>query len=281
MVPIQKLKRFNLRGQFSHNKTFGAPAVSPLTIGRTAKFIKDQGYTNYCTAAARSVAASYFHDKEMSFEYMTAKEGEEGGTPIYQGADPNIADRACANYGFLPAERSPLTFQQDGWLTPAEWQRYAPELDGEAITYSIGLPYNVYPDFQSIKNALVMGTPENAVVVANGFWYDTWNNAVNGIVPVPATAPITRHSYLFIDFTTINGQEYLVAQLSQGKNYGNGGLLFMSEEVVNTAFKYPAWNGLGCTIFRKAGADRVQTQINVLTRLVLLLGEMRDFLLHA
>ncbi len=281
MIPIQKVRRFNLRGQYSHAKTFGAPINSPPTLGRIAKYIKDQGTTSYCTAAARSTAASYIHGREMSFEYQTAKEGEEVGAPIWNGTDPNSADRVSQDYGFLPQELSPFMFAVHGWRDPADWKNYAPELDGKSITYTLGLPFNVYPSFQAIKDALISGTDENATVVANGYWYPSWNNPVGGYVPVPADKSSTRHSYLFIDYITMNGEEYLIAQLSQGTSFGNGGLVFMTEEVVNTAFKYPAWNGLGCTIYRKGGANPVQTQIDALTRLVLLLGELRDYLLHA
>lgn len=277
-VPLQSVVRFNLRERFSHAKTFGAPTeLLPQTLGRTVLYIKDQGTSNYCTAAARSAAGSYLWGREMSFEYQTAKEGEVLGAPIYFGTDPNTADKACELYGFLPNEDSPEHFFQDGWTKPADWRFYPPVLDGTATQYIVGTPFNVYPDFDSIKEALFQGKDDNAVVVANGYWFDNWEDLADYFVPMPGNM-VTRHSYLFIDWTTLNGKEYLIAQLSQGTAYGNGGILLMSKETVNAAFKNPALNGFGCTIFRKGLITPIQTEINLFTRLVIKLGEWRDYL---
>lgn len=278
-IPIQKVRRFTHKRTLSHSKTFGAVTAVP-TLNRTANYIKDQGTTNYCTAAARSTAGSYLFGHEMSFEFQTAKEGQVAGQPIFDGADPNTADVAAEEYGFLPDEQSPLKFNTNGWQIPAEWHLYPAALDGQAIVNAKFAPYNVYPDYQSIKNALISGMEDNAIVIANGFWYREWQNPIGGIIPPPTTSPITRHSYAFIDFKICpDGVERLVAQLSQGTGFGDGGLIYMDENTVNTAFKYPAFNGLGCTIYRKGMANPVQTKIALLQKLVILLGELYTMIL--
>lgn len=276
-VPIQKVARYTHKGTLSHSKTFGAPLAAPESLYRVPQYIKDQGGTNYCTAAARSAAGSYLYGREMSFEYLTAKEGEVLGQPIFMGTDPNTADTAVANYGFLPDEQSPFNFQKDGWTAPAFWNTYPPALDGQAIVNCPGQPYNVYPDYDAIKAALISGAAENSIVIANGFWYANWN-ASGAILQAPVGSPITRHSYTFIDFKTVSGTEYLIGQLSQGKNFGDNGVLYFSKEVLNAAFASPAYNGLGCTIFRKEGATPIQTKIKALQRLVILLGELLSML---
>lgn len=276
-VPVQNLKRYNLRGTLSHKKTFGSPIAAPATLGRTAAFLRNQGTTNYCTAAARSAAGSYLYKNNMSFEYMTAKEGEVAGSPIFNGADPSAADAAIAQYGFLPTQSSPHNFGIEGWNTPAIWQNYPPALDGIAILNCPGTPYNVYPDYASIKAALISGVSENAVVVANGFWYGEWNYPTDGKVVAPFTSPITRHSYLFIDFRMFpDGVERLVAQLSQGTSFGENGLIYMDQPTVDKAFKYPSLNGLGCTISRLEGATPIQTHISQIQAMIMKLGELLD-----
>jgi hypothetical protein len=259
----------------SHENTFGSSVIFPPTLGRTPQFIKDQGLSDYCTSAARSAMASYYFGKEMSFEYQTAKEGEQMGTPIYNGAQPNLADEASVSYGFLPDEQCPLKFTQDGWIKPAEWQNYPPALDGQAITKNVGQPFDVSPDYASIKSALLQGQADNAVVIVNGFWYNEWNNPMDGIVPTPTSSPLTRHDYLLIDWKTIGATEYLVAQLSQGSAFGDGGTVYMSQEAVTAAFKNPVLNGVGCEIFRKGtGQTPVQLEISKLQQCVQLLGEI-------
>jgi hypothetical protein len=211
----------------------------------------------------------------MSVEYQTAKEGELNNTPIYNGTTPNIADGVGPNYGYLPEEQSPLHFATDGWIKPAVWQNYPPTLDGQAIVNAQGQPFDVWCDYDSIKGALMQGKDDNAVVVANGFWYQEWQNSVNGIVPVPTSAPITRHSYDFIDWKTINGTEYLVAQLSQGTSFGDNGLIYMSRDVINAAWANPVFNGIGCSITRKGtGATPVQIQLSAMKKAVQYLGEL-------
>ena len=275
-VHDQRLGRYHRHSKMlSHENTFGSSVVFPPTLGRTPQFVKDQGLSDYCTAAARSAMASYYFGREMSFEYQTAKEGEVSASPIYNGAQPDTADQASANYGFLPDEQSPLKFTRDGWIKPAEWQNYPPALDGQAIINRVNQPFDVNPDYDSIKSALYQGEADNAVVIVNGFWFNEWNNPTAGIVPVPKRAPITRHDFLFIDWVTLGTTEYLVAQLSQGTTFGVGSILYMSREAIEVAFKNPILNGVGCEIFRKGnGQSLAQVELSKLEKLVQLLGEL-------
>lgn len=276
-ISDQRLGRYHRHsGLFSHENTFGNALSFPATLGRTPQYIKDQQNSDYCTAAARSAAASYLLGRDISFEYQTAKEGELNNTPIYNGTTPNIADGVGTNYGYLPDEQSPLHFATDGWIKPAIWQNYPPTLDGQAIVNAQGQPFDVNPDYVSIKSALLQGNLDNAVVVANGFWYNSWNNSVGGIVPVPTDEPITRHSYCIIDFRMFpDGVERLVAQLSQGTSFGDNGLIYMSEDAVNTAFAQPILNGIGTEITRKGtGATAVQLEVSALQKAVQYLGEL-------
>ncbi len=274
-VPIQNLKRFSHKATFSHRKTFGtalAPLAPLATLGRQIRYIRDQQNSNYCTAAARSAAGSYLWGLDMSFEYQTAKEGQVAGAPIFQGADPAAADRASEEYGFLLELNCPLKFETNGWLQCADWTNYPAGLDQQASAYTGFAPYNVYPDYDSIKEALLTGNDDGGVVIVNGFWYDNWQSGMS-ILPMPITK-VTRHSYLIVDWKSIDGTEYLVAQLSQGTSWGDGGLLYMSKPVVNAAFAYPAFNGIGCTIYRKGHGNDIQTEITLFQQVISLCGEI-------
>lgn len=216
----------------------------------------------------------------MSFEYQTAKEGQVAGAPIFSGTDPDTADSASEEYGFLPDTSSPLKFDKDGWQIPAEWQMYPASLDQLSAQYRDFGPYNVYPDYQSIREALIAGAADNAIVIARGFWYGSWNNPIGGIVPVPGDGPFTRHEYTFIDYKTFpDGKERLIAQLSQGEAFGDRGCVYMDEETVNKAFARPSFNGLGCVIFRRGVQNNVVlTKIGYMQQLVMALGRLYDLL---
>lgn len=278
------MRRYTKRGKKSHILTFGTATVSPETLGRTPQYIKDQGDSSYCTAAARSAAGSYYFNRDMSFEYQTAKEGEVAGSPIYNGTDPNTASEASEEYGFLPTEQSPLSFAVNGWTEPAEWQEYPPALDGQAIMNDGIESYNVNPTYADIKNALIVGQTSNSPVIANGFWYTEWDLAEGSqtteqgaVAVMPTSSPAARHSYLFIDFIQFNGTEYLLAQLSQSAEWGYGGCMLFSQEVVDFAFSSPVFNGVGCEQFM-ASNNAQNEEISVYERLLEVLGEIKSLL---
>lgn len=274
MIPRkQKVWRYSPAGKFSHALTFGSTA--PTTpLGRTPQYIHDQGTSNYCTAFARAAAGSYIFGQDMAPEYQTAMEGAIAGSPIFDGADPQNADTASEEYGFCPIPSCPLSFQTDGWQIPAEWQEYPATLDAITSQFNGIAPYDVNPTYDGIKAALQSGIADNAPVIANGFWFNEWQNPIGGIIPTPASAPITRHGYLFIDWIDIGGNEYLVAQLSSGTSFGVEGCVYMSADCVNTAFTKPLFNGVGCEIFRKKSPNPIQQEITLYQHLVIVLGEI-------
>lgn len=281
-VAPQKLKRvpFDKR-YYSHARTFGAPAISlPAEFTYTPISIKDQGYTSYCTAFSTTAASEYQEGIELSEEYTTAKIGEVAGAPIIDGAQPTDALTSGIDYGYLPKEQSPLSFERDGWTFPADWRNFPPILDGQSIMHRKDSYYKVSPTYDKIKEAIFQAREDKGVVVAMGFWYSNFNEVgTSGIVTIPVSSPITRHAYLYTGWKVINGTEYLVAQLSQGKGYGDGGLLYFSREVINAAWKNALFNGIGCFIYRD---DTGQHTEEVLTkkyyRLIDLLGQLLDLL---
>lgn len=249
---------------YLYHPTFGTtidalPGLPSDGLGRVPLVIKDQGVSNFCTAFGISSQKEYTSNVQMSPEYQTALEGELNGSPIFSGADPDLA-MASGLKGILPQTSSPYTFQTNGWTDPAYFVNYDQSLAGvasqfkEESYYSLTHPLSVSSDFDTFDSIRIgLWDSKTEVVIAFGWWYQEWNVlGGDGIVQMP-TNPVTRHCYLFIDFKVINGVEYLVAQLSSGKKLGDNGLLYFPREVVNYAWKNPYWNGLRLYIYRDKG----------------------------
>lgn len=238
------------------NKLPGLPA----TLGRTPVCINDQEISDFCTGFAVSEAIGNQLGIPMSPETQVALEGKIAGAPIFSGIDPKTA-LSSGFQGAYPKISSPFTFQNNGWLTPAEWQLYPANFfnfvpNGRASYYAIN-PTSGFDMYDLVKLSLWDAkqdvVPGFTGIICFGQWYESFNNAKpDGIAPElqPNEQPITRHAYGFIDWKTINGTEYIVAQLSQGINFGDNGLLYFSRTNINAAWANMAQNATGLYIYR-------------------------------
>lgn len=257
---------------FNHKKfwpvtrqLFGSANALPglaSTLGRTPVCINDQGSSNFCTGFEVSEAIGNQLGIPMSPETQVALEGKIAGAPILVGTDPKTA-LSSGLLGAFAKTATPLTFANQGWTTPAEWQMYplnffASVPNGRpsyyAVTFGDPGDMDVYDSVKlALNDAKQDPVPGFSGVLAFGFWYKTFNQVgSNGIIPAlqPNELPITRHAYGFIDWKTINGVEYLVAQLSQGEEFGDKGLCYFTRENMNQAWQNPATNAIGLYIYR-------------------------------
>lgn len=247
----------------SHLKHFGATMLTGLPaagLGRKRMSPLDQEDTEFCTAYGEATSSGYEKGIQMSGEWQTAAESEFIGTPITAGADPVPSMMATTLNGSLPLISAPAGFSLDqkGPAFIANWLNWPKSLWTRASLYLPGVPFYVdgpYDIFDNIRNALWQAhlVGETGVVKAFGFWYESWNvEAVEkkGMLTPPSDSPISRHRYNFIDWTTINGQLYLVAALTQGTGYGDGGFLYFDRATVDGAFQNATANGLGLYINR-------------------------------
>lgn len=238
----------------------------PKTLGRTPVCINDQRTSDFCTGFEISEAIGNQIGVSMSPEAQVALEGKIAGSPIFGGTDPKTALSSglqMQNGGAYPKTSVPFIFETNGWQLPAEWQTYPLNFftsppNGRASYYSI-TPVNGLDMYDTMKLAL-WDAEQDLVkgftnIMAFGYWYESWNNVgVDGIAPElqPNEQPITRHAYGYFDWkvVTINNIEYLCAQLSQGENFGDKGILYFSRSNINTAWANMVQNGTALYIYR-------------------------------
>lgn len=268
LIKNQNLKRssFDARDySLFKSKKFGSvfdnlKAMPKEGLGRRPQWVKDQGDTNYCTAYGVSSASEYQEGIELSPEYQAAREGQLAGSPIVNGCDMRTALSSAVKFGALPSP-APLRFpdtegEHDGWIKPALPQSFPSALDSQAEPHKKGSYYAVtfggredLDAFDSARVALWFGHPTNAVIIAGGFWFNEFNYPQkSGLVGNP-TKPITRHCYLIIAWKIIEGIEVIGIQSPQGKDHGDGGLIWLTREQFNYAWKNPLYNGLCMYLF--------------------------------
>jgi hypothetical protein len=266
--PIRRI-RFLRHWARSHDKRYGAAVLAfPRTLGRQRRKPLDQEDTNFCTAYGEAVSNGYEQECDFSGAFQTAAESEYLGAPIMQGADPYPSMQATYIMGSLPADLSPFELNKDGAVFIANWRNWPSELFRYAKRYKTPLvPYYVdgpYDTFDNIRNALYQAflANETGVVKAFGYWFESWNvqamnRALRGVLrlPDPLEQPVSRHRYTFIDFDEKDGRPVLVAAMTQGEGYGDGGFVYMDRETVNWAYKAEIANGLGLYIARKPASS--------------------------
>lgn len=267
---------------WSHYRRFGKVRFGALKFDDfmlPLQGINDQAQSEFCTGYTVSEAIGIQVGIPMSPEWQTAQIGKVSGAPIFNGADPKMALKS-GTISALPKDKSPVTFEKDGWTTPAIWGTWPTFLDAIAAQYKRAGWYNVLfggPDdfdaFDMSCLALNDAKSDNAPIMAFAYWYAEWNDAAlgtrsfqnpdgswtlevnpagkTGIMPVPTRPPQSRHAYLSaVGLKTINGIQHIIAQLSQGEEYGDSGLLYFSRETWNYAWKNPVQNQIGMYIYR-------------------------------
>lgn len=250
----------------SHEKHFGSVSKPsfPKTLDRQLRNVLNQFDTNFCTAFGEAVSNGFEQSQDFSGEFQTAAESRYLGTPIINGADPYPSMQATTIVGSLPFKLSPFMLGKSSASVIADWNNWKADLFTAALAFKSNLiPYYVdgpYDTFDNIRNALYQASQagEKGVVKAFGWWFDSWNNqALNPLLkgrleaPSASEQPISRHRYNFVDFDILeDGTEVLIAVLTQGVNYGDGGILRFDRLTVNQAFMNSSSNGLGLYINR-------------------------------
>lgn len=249
----------------SHQKRFGTAVPSfPMTLERARRKPHDQSSTNFCTEYGETTSGGYEHDQDFSPEWETAAACAYLGAPIMDGADPYPSMQVPTVMGYLPIGLSPFTLARNGAAFIAQWTNWPKKLAPVAAAYAADLvPYYVdgpYDTFDNVRNALYQAflANEKGVVKAFGFWYASWNTQAGdrtqkGRVRCPSRSeqPVSRHRYTFIDFDAdANGEPVLVAALTQGEEFGDGGFLYFDRATINQVFENSISNGLGLYIAR-------------------------------
>lgn len=96
-------------------------------------------------------------------------------------------------------------------------------------------------DFNAARIALWINQNEKRGVWVGSFWYPEFSHPQDGILPTPSfdTEMASLHCWLITGWKTIAGKLYLEGVSWQGKDYGDKGLHYLSEELYDALMQQP------------------------------------------
>ena len=202
--------------------------------------IIEQGTSDYCTGYATALAGMFHEGVELSPEWTFSKIKQLIGTPDGFGAPLGTAMKAGIVYGFLEKKRAPLSREKNGDAI-RNWGNWDSFLDAYAREHKQQSYFEVkqgeYLDlFDALRAALWQ--EKDTAIVTGAMWRDEWTSAENGIIPEVYGNGGYGHAFCLIGQKILNGEPYLIAQLSNGTDIGDNGRFYFSRAVVNKELKY-------------------------------------------
>lgn len=250
LLPLLTDKR-----DFSHSAVFGSIAVDDLPtrdfLVAVPLEIKDQDInypSDYCTSYASSECGEdedqVIFVPEYSFQRAKDILAVSQGVQVYSQFGLNLRDicNSAVQYGFLPRINDPFRCDtmdrpaRDTLIASGAWPA---ELDSIAANYKKASYFAVdgpHDLFDNIRSVMWMNLAERRSVEVGCLWRESWSAAPQGIIPEIYEEQGSAHAFKFCGQKTINGNLYLVAQLSDGPTFGDDGFFYFSRAVVNREF---------------------------------------------
>lgn len=217
------------------SRDYSLSGVFPVKIDTPKEFcipnleVRNQFNTDFCSAFATILASEIDEKVRLSEEYQFAKTKQVMGSFEPWGADLRSACKAITKYGSLEAIESPFNIDDDRNRI-ADWLNWDISCDQKALIHRKKSFFSVdgfTSRFDSIKNAIYK---HNRVVITGAKWRQSWLN--NKIIPEVYEDEGFGHAFCFKGFTEINGEEYLIAHLSNGEEIGDKGCFYFPRSVV-------------------------------------------------
>lgn len=235
LLPLQEDKRdFALGGVFGDSLIDEVPKTDFFVAKPIA--IRDQGESDMCTAFA-SCAVS--EDQEgLSFlpEYQFFSTKRITGNNEEWGADLRSACKSLVKYGSIPVKLygNMCGKPREYVLDSKNWN--IKEVDTLALLYKKQTYFSVtgsYDTFDNIRCALWKHRDTKSSIVTGAIWRNAWTHAPKGIIPTTYEDTGFGHAFKIFGQKVIDGELYLVAQLSNGDKIGDGGIFYFNREVTN------------------------------------------------
>lgn len=203
--------------------------------------VKDQKNTDFCSGYTVSqVSATQEGDIDMSPEFQFGKTKELMGDDEW-GADLRSACKSAVKVGSLPQIIWDSVFGAESHYDrdlvlkveeyPSEWN----ELSAQYRKKSFWAITGEYDAFDNIRLALWKNRNEKCEIVTGAIWRQAWTKAKGGIIKTSGDPTGgSGHAFSLVGQKIINGDPYIVARLSNGKNIGDDGIFYFSRKVINT-----------------------------------------------
>ncbi len=230
-LPIDE-RDFALGGVFGYAKIEDVPTTDfivaePLTI-------KDQKDTDYCAGFTVTEVSEDQEGTELLPEYQFFSAKRIAGKPEEWGVDLRSACKSAVKYGSLPlfASQEMSGKPRDFILDKKNWPYNSDSIASQYKKLTYFKVEGPYDTFDNIRCALWKHKSYKCTIVTGAKWRFAWINAEGGIIK-EAKGDGFGHAFKIFGQKVIDGELFLVAQLSNGKQVGDNGLYYFNREVTN------------------------------------------------
>lgn len=228
---------------FSFGKAFGTIDLKEIpnnfVVAEPLK-IENQGGTDFCTGYASSSVSEDQEGVDLCPLYAFAKIMQVRGDWMVWGSDLRSACKAAVRFGFIKKDDSPFTLKE-GRNFLANWNNWPKEMDKKAEVYRKKSYFRVNDSFDAFRSALWQNRGHRCSIITGTRWRSGWTEAKGGIIFDFPSRFQFAHALKIYGQKEIDGQLYLMAQLSNGEGIGDRGTFYFSREVINRDFTYGAY----------------------------------------
>lgn len=227
---------------------------------------KDQKDTDFCSAFAVTEVSEDQEGEELLPEYQFFKTKVlMGGDMSAWGADLRASCKVPVSFGSLPKKgyEKYSGLSREVVLDPRIW---LPAHDLIAAKYKKQTFFDAtkgrYDLFDNLRTHLWQHRGEKCTIVTGAAWRSLWTNAPDGIIPKTQVVGEFGHAFKLYGSKIINGEPYLIAQLSNGQDIGDRGKFYFPRDVVNREFK-----DYGAFMFKDLSRETAEAMLNSGTKI--------------
>lgn len=195
--------------------------------------VLDQGNTMLCAAYSAVLASMQQEKVELSPFYQALKANQLGANIFEEGTDLRRICKTAIKFGSLETSQCPqnIAFLRDFHDLPAQYDFLAKNHAKESF-FSVE-DYGI-DKFDSIRNAL---WEHKSFVITGMKWRASWTNG-DGMIKDGYEDDGFGHAFTFVGQRILDGETYLIAQLSNGTEIGDEGRFYFPRKIVNKECSY-------------------------------------------
>jgi len=230
---------------FKYEHIFGSVSLEDIPdnfIVANPIGIKDQSDSDMCVAFATCAVSEDQENVPLEPKWFFSQIKKLQGNWKKWGADLRDGAKTAVNVGFIEENDAPFDIKYKDRDFTANWNNWPEDLNEKALAHRKQSFFSVACNFDSFRSVLWQNRDEKKTVLTGTLWESDWNNLKDGIIPEKSTgSEETPHAIKIFGQKKIGDKLYLVAQLSNGANFGDNGLFYFPEEIINSKFSYGAF----------------------------------------
>lgn len=241
---------------FKYENVFGA--VSPEEIPDNFLVanpieIKDQGNSDECVAFATCAVSEDQEGVALNPKWFFSQIKKTQGNWKKWGADLRDGAKVAVNTGFIEENDAPFSLKYRDRDFTANWNNWPTDLENKAKIHKKQSYFSVMCGFDSFRSVLWQNKDEKKSILTGTMWESNWSNLKDGIIPVESTgSEEIPHAIKIFGQKKINDKLYLIAQLSNGLGFGDGGLFYFPKEIIDKKFRF------GAFIFKDLDPEKIK-----------------------